>query len=544
MHVMRKSNMYDNFGTISRYHEGKYFKYGEKDPRSLEGVRHFTQLVWKDSKQLGVGKAEDDIGKIYVVCFYQPPGNVAGEFAENVQQPIKEETESVSPEKEIEIQTLPAKPETVRSMERIYAVPSEKLRVWSIWLTKVGELADEWQRWLRAHIDLIIRLAIELQGIEKKSVTELEKKEETVAAVTQTTQVTKVTQDGVNEIQVEEASSLREESVEPVFSEAALDEDAADIFAEDSEITLTMEPSDATIYMELPEKPKDIAAEPSLLTAADVSDLEDVVHVWPLGTPWIHLGQEDEVYEEPFERLPIPRTEQEMREFVKKFTHEATIYRSYYKHWEDVAKQATNEVGCRMVMATWIVQGKDTTGKVKQQPCPRPMGMTRSRATLKSKKSVVSAKSKKSAISARSKAMSKKSEQIAESEAASTPTPESPTETETSEPSEEDPFASESVATVKSVAVKASKIEEPKIESIESIEIQVDDVVRDCARAAEPIPYHFYVRAEPDIDIAIEHDDEVVIPEDTDRERIVGDYRRLFFNLFDKPCKGGKPWIA
>lgn len=40
-------------------------------------------------------------------------------------------------------------------MERLYAVPSEKLRVWMVWLNGVGEIADEWHKWLRAHIDLI-----------------------------------------------------------------------------------------------------------------------------------------------------------------------------------------------------------------------------------------------------------------------------------------------------------------------------------------------------------------------------------------------------
>lgn len=51
-------------------------------------------------------------------------------------------------------------------MERVYAVPSEKLRVWSVWLTKVGEMADEWQRWLRSYIDLVIRLSDNLQAAE------------------------------------------------------------------------------------------------------------------------------------------------------------------------------------------------------------------------------------------------------------------------------------------------------------------------------------------------------------------------------------------
>lgn len=53
----------------------------------------------------------------------------------------------------------------MRSMERLYAVPSEKLRVWMVWLTGVGEIADEWHKWLRAHIDLIARIAERLQMV-------------------------------------------------------------------------------------------------------------------------------------------------------------------------------------------------------------------------------------------------------------------------------------------------------------------------------------------------------------------------------------------
>lgn len=48
-------------------------------------------------------------------------------------------------------------------MERLYAVPSEKLRVWSVWLSGVGEIADEWHKWLQAHIDLIARIEESLQ---------------------------------------------------------------------------------------------------------------------------------------------------------------------------------------------------------------------------------------------------------------------------------------------------------------------------------------------------------------------------------------------
>lgn len=46
---------------------------------------HFTQVVWKGTKELGVGLATDG-HKIYVVAQYRPPGNMnmPGHFADNV----------------------------------------------------------------------------------------------------------------------------------------------------------------------------------------------------------------------------------------------------------------------------------------------------------------------------------------------------------------------------------------------------------------------------------------------------------------------------
>lgn len=45
---------------------------------------HFTQLVWRSSQDLGVGKARSRCGKIIVVANYRPAGNVAGQFHDNV----------------------------------------------------------------------------------------------------------------------------------------------------------------------------------------------------------------------------------------------------------------------------------------------------------------------------------------------------------------------------------------------------------------------------------------------------------------------------
>ncbi|CAH0392347.1 unnamed protein product [Bemisia tabaci] len=66
----------------SWYNEVKQYTYGTEG----SGTGHFTQVVWKDSQRLGVGIAKSN-GHVYVVCNYDPAGNVGGMYAENVLQP-------------------------------------------------------------------------------------------------------------------------------------------------------------------------------------------------------------------------------------------------------------------------------------------------------------------------------------------------------------------------------------------------------------------------------------------------------------------------
>jgi hypothetical protein len=45
---------------------------------------HFTQIVWKGSKEFGIGKAKAKDGKWIVVANYFPAGNLIGHNAEHV----------------------------------------------------------------------------------------------------------------------------------------------------------------------------------------------------------------------------------------------------------------------------------------------------------------------------------------------------------------------------------------------------------------------------------------------------------------------------
>ncbi|XP_020707928.2 uncharacterized protein LOC105685767 isoform X2 [Athalia rosae] len=67
------------------YAEEAQHQYG-KEPTTLKSG-HFTQVIWRDSAELGVGMARNRNGEIYVVCNYNPAGNFLGSFTENVPPP-------------------------------------------------------------------------------------------------------------------------------------------------------------------------------------------------------------------------------------------------------------------------------------------------------------------------------------------------------------------------------------------------------------------------------------------------------------------------
>jgi hypothetical protein len=69
----------------SFYSEIKYFRY--RAPGFSKATGHFTQVVWKSSKSIGVGVAKGRYGTTFVVVNYYPPGNYKGQFRANVPRP-------------------------------------------------------------------------------------------------------------------------------------------------------------------------------------------------------------------------------------------------------------------------------------------------------------------------------------------------------------------------------------------------------------------------------------------------------------------------
>jgi hypothetical protein len=59
-------------------------------PRFVSGTGHFTQMIWRDAKQVGCGAAKCYFGAVrFWVCRYTPQGNWDGKFAENVPRQCK-----------------------------------------------------------------------------------------------------------------------------------------------------------------------------------------------------------------------------------------------------------------------------------------------------------------------------------------------------------------------------------------------------------------------------------------------------------------------
>lgn len=67
------------------YMEEKYYNYS--NPHFSLRTGHFTQVVWKSTKQIGAVSKRRKDGKTVVVVRYYPPGNVVGYFDTNVFPP-------------------------------------------------------------------------------------------------------------------------------------------------------------------------------------------------------------------------------------------------------------------------------------------------------------------------------------------------------------------------------------------------------------------------------------------------------------------------
>ena len=66
------------------YNEVKKYNFESNQFQSEAG--HFTQLVWINSKKLGVGLACGTKNDCYVVANYDPSGNYGNQYSANVKR--------------------------------------------------------------------------------------------------------------------------------------------------------------------------------------------------------------------------------------------------------------------------------------------------------------------------------------------------------------------------------------------------------------------------------------------------------------------------
>lgn len=64
----------------SWYDEIKHYQYTQVTRSNFHETGHYTQMIWKDTKEVGVGVAKCPDGGIIVVANYYPAGNFIGQF--------------------------------------------------------------------------------------------------------------------------------------------------------------------------------------------------------------------------------------------------------------------------------------------------------------------------------------------------------------------------------------------------------------------------------------------------------------------------------
>jgi glioma pathogenesis-related protein 2 len=63
---------------------GEVSNYNYNNPGFSQNTGHFTALVWASTRRIGVGVAISKTNNVYVVMNFDPPGNIQGNFSQNV----------------------------------------------------------------------------------------------------------------------------------------------------------------------------------------------------------------------------------------------------------------------------------------------------------------------------------------------------------------------------------------------------------------------------------------------------------------------------
>ncbi len=67
--------------SVGWYEEIEYYRYSKIKKRRIgPPIGHYTQMVWKSTKKVGIAYAVSKKGSVYVVARYFPSGNYIGEY--------------------------------------------------------------------------------------------------------------------------------------------------------------------------------------------------------------------------------------------------------------------------------------------------------------------------------------------------------------------------------------------------------------------------------------------------------------------------------
>jgi uncharacterized protein YkwD len=90
-----RSNSYNCLKvTKAWYDKGSMYDYSNPESaNNYPNAGTFTQIVWRETRLLGCGQAIGSDGKsVFTVCNYDPPGNLHGDFGENVRPLVRSST--------------------------------------------------------------------------------------------------------------------------------------------------------------------------------------------------------------------------------------------------------------------------------------------------------------------------------------------------------------------------------------------------------------------------------------------------------------------
>nr|WDS83913.1 pathogenesis-related protein 1 [Musa balbisiana] len=59
--------------------EKQYYDHDSNSCADGQVCGHYTQVVWQDSKTIGCARAQCDNGGIFIICNYNPAGNIVGQ---------------------------------------------------------------------------------------------------------------------------------------------------------------------------------------------------------------------------------------------------------------------------------------------------------------------------------------------------------------------------------------------------------------------------------------------------------------------------------